>query len=169
MNYETEIWKPIASSPGYAVSSLGRVKNETTGALRKLVNHRNGYLQIGIRSSNYLVHRLVALAHLPPVTGKDFVNHKDCDKHNNTLQNLEWVTKSENILHANQHGLTPIGNARAKHPRAKLSEEQVSEIRQLLAQKKLTQKEIGAMYSVTPSTVQLISANKNWSTKTVLS
>jgi hypothetical protein len=54
---------------------------------------------------NYLAHRLVAMAFIPNPLGKKFVNHIDGDKQNNNSDNLEWVTKSENALHAFKLGL----------------------------------------------------------------
>jgi hypothetical protein len=53
----------------------------------------------------YLVHRLVAETYLENPKGFEFVNHKDGNKQNNSVDNLEWVTRSENMLHAHQTGL----------------------------------------------------------------
>ena len=110
-----EIWRDIKGYEGiYQVSNLGNVKSldritvrsdgkimTFKGCLLKYRFHQNGYASICIKRKNYLVHRLVANAFLDK---EDFdkidVNHIDCDKSNNALENLQWVSKSENIQHA---------------------------------------------------------------------
>lgn len=69
----------------------------------------NGYKQVKISTNNVkksvLVHRLVAETFLPKVEGKEYINHKDGNKLNNTLCNLEWCTMKENKKHAIDNGL----------------------------------------------------------------
>lgn len=60
----------------------------------------SGYKVVIISNTSNLVHRLVALAFIPNPEGKQTVNHKDGDKINNTLENLEWATYSENGKHS---------------------------------------------------------------------
>lgn len=132
-----ETWKPIEGYEGlYEVSSLGRIRRlkfvNTHGyqdkiTILKLQHRKNGYMQVILhdkeRSSECLVHRLVARAFLPRVDGKEFVNHKDGNKANNRVDNLEWCTRSENMLHAYKSGLaTPPAKGRfgekSNHARA---------------------------------------------------
>lgn len=68
------------------------------------INNR-GYKTVGIQKTTYMVHRLVAKAFLDKPTGKDFVNHKDGNKLNNHVDNLEWCTIKENNQHARDTGL----------------------------------------------------------------
>lgn len=98
-----EEWKDI---PGYEsryqISSLGRIKKLGTGIImRQHIN--NGYLKCRLRSRNmrgsFWVHRIVAMAFLPNALECAYVNHKDRDRLNNTLENLEWVTPKENTAH----------------------------------------------------------------------
>lgn len=68
------------------------------------LNNR-GYLSVVIRRKTYMVHRLVAQAFIPNPQNKPFVNHKDGDKTNNHVDNLEWCTAAENNQHARDTGL----------------------------------------------------------------
>lgn len=118
-----EIWKPILDFEGlYEVSNLGRVKSLVlTGQ-----GHRNKrserILRHGINSSGYplvslqnnkfkkslAVHRLVATAFIENPTNKPCVNHIDGNKSNNMIDNLEWVSFSENNNHAWLNGLAKV-------------------------------------------------------------
>lgn len=107
---EQKIWRQVVGYEGfYMVSNTGRVKRIKggRGARAGKIIKQNlgtcGYMQV-VLSKNCVektcrVHRIVAEAFLEPVTGKDFVNHKDGNKTNNNVDNLEWCTKSENSLH----------------------------------------------------------------------
>lgn len=111
-------WKPCVSRAGYEVSDLGQVKNSTTG---RILHPRNGtYQQVhlydGGEGEPHTIHRLMAEAWLgPPPVGKTQVNHKDGEKHNNVITNLEWATPSENqrhaidVLHKQPPGEKPVG------------------------------------------------------------
>lgn len=104
-----ERWKPIPFfSDKYRVSSLGRIKNIKTG--RILCPHPTnvGYLTIqlsrnGVAKSMY-VHRLVAMAFLPNPNNLQEVNHKDFNRENNHLNNLEWCSREQNAKHAAKNG-----------------------------------------------------------------
>ena len=77
------------------------------GRVLRLKKTNAGYLTVQLlnRGRMILVHRLVALSFLENKENKPQVNHIDGDKTNNNLINLEWMTKSENQIHAYENGL----------------------------------------------------------------
>jgi hypothetical protein len=103
-----EEWKDIPfdiinGGKGYKISNYGRIKNYN-GRIHVGSNHNSGYI---IFKSIYLIHRLVAQVFIPNPDNKKCVNHKDGNKKNNNINNLEWNTMSENSQHAHDTGLNP--------------------------------------------------------------
>ena len=96
-------WKIIEKASNYEISNYGEVKNKITNQISKptLVG---GYLSIGLPINNKnvtsFIHRLVATKFLTCLDESFVVNHKDGDKINNNVENLEWVSRSENAKHA---------------------------------------------------------------------
>jgi hypothetical protein len=126
---QTEIWKPISGYNGYyEVSNFGRVRSITrkiertdpkniskkrlftySGKLVPFWITKKGYcrctLNINGIKKNHLVHRLVANEFLINEEKKEQVNHINCIKTDNRVENLEWVTNLENYLHSVKNGL----------------------------------------------------------------
>lgn len=104
-------WKDIPGTEGrYKVNQLGQVFSNTTGKILKPQKTKNtGYIQykLMLRGSRmcFTGHRLVAELFIPNPLNKPQVNHKDGDKTNNHISNLEWSTRSENMTHAKDMGL----------------------------------------------------------------
>jgi hypothetical protein len=99
-----EIWAPIARWEGkYEVSSIGQVRNLQSGVVLKPRKDKDGYLLLSLwdqgKKTDVKIHRIVATAFILNPSGKPQVNHKDGDKANNRIENLEWATDSENKRH----------------------------------------------------------------------
>lgn len=100
---EGEIWVKIKrGTKEFFISNFGRIKDIKYERLRPL--NKSEYLRIHIDKKMYNVHILVAETFIPNLDSKPVVNHKDCNKHNNKVDNLEWCTSSENTLHAWKNG-----------------------------------------------------------------
>lgn len=120
-------WRPIEEL-GIEVSDSGNVRNATTGKWIRPHMTGHGYLRVGIKHHTFYVHRLVMEAfHAPCPQGME-VGHINNVPTDNRLENLQYVTSSQNKLHAVKSGTWPIGRRRWN---AVLSEETVREIRRL--------------------------------------
>jgi hypothetical protein len=137
-----EEWLPVREFPDhYEVSSHGRVRNIGTyhrsfiGKIRKPQIARNGYPMylLSIRSTKVmrLAHRMVVDAFLGPIPEGMQVNHKDGDKANCRVENLEIVTNGENRAHSYRVlGVRPNGARGVRNIHAKLTFAQIEEIRE---------------------------------------
>ena len=166
-----ESWLPVDGWP-YEVSDKGRVRRTLRApgtrpglVLRPHATNR-GYLRVQLRSENkpkhVAVHRLVAGAFVPSRRGAPYVNHIDGDRTNNCAENLEWVTQSENQIHAYATGLQGLG---AKHGRSKLTEGQVEEIIARHAAGE-TQTALAREYPVNQSMISKIVRGEFWKRRT---
>lgn len=113
------MWKKIIISgieTIYSVSSNGEVRNDERNTLLTQQSdneYKTVSLSIGNGNMrNKRVHRLVAEAFIPNPENKQYVNHKDGVRYHNNIENLEWVTPSENSIHAVKSGLKGIQRAR---------------------------------------------------------
>ena len=174
---EKEIWKDIEGYVGlYQVSNLGRVrsldrtivykegkKHFYKGQILKQCRNKKGYLRVPLSTNDMrktvIVHRLVATAFIPNPLSLPQVNHKDGNKANNSALNLEWVTGSENTQHAVKFGLIKKGGG--SHS-AKLSNQEVSEIRQLYSTGDYSQSDLAKKYKVVERTIFRIIHNKTY-------
>lgn len=118
-----EIWKDIPNYEGlYQASNLGRIRSllrewkqkhysginshyKKEGKIMKLRERNgNGYLYVALtknkKQKKYLVHRIIAKTFLKRKESENYINHLDCNKKNNRIDNLEWCTQSHNIKYA---------------------------------------------------------------------
>ena len=108
-------FREVENHPGYWVTNTGEVlsenyaKSDLAGFL-KLRNNGQGYLQVSLKRKSAGIHRLVAKAFIPNPNNLPEVNHEDGDKTNNNVENLKWVTRSENEQHSLKNGLRKCGS-----------------------------------------------------------
>ena len=100
------MWKKIKNFPNYEINETGEIKNIKRNKLLKPTSNKagKGYLYVSLynngKHKRFFVHRLVAICFIPNVLNKPYVNHKDGNTINNSVDNLEWVTSYENVRHA---------------------------------------------------------------------
>lgn len=113
------MWKAIKNYEGvYEINKLGEIRRVKTGKILRGYVGPDGYKRVGLtvncKTKPYLIHRLIAIAFIPNPNNYPCVNHKDENKSNNSLDNLEWCTYKYNLnygthnLRANESRKKPI-------------------------------------------------------------
>lgn len=165
---EGEVIMPISGFEGlFAISSFGRVlsypkvQNGWLHTDRKQIIDNRGYLRVslgkdGIRAT-FKVHRIVAQHFIENPLNLAEVNHKDGDKFNNRVYNLEWATRKENMVHARDSGLLYKAEG-SKNGFSILNEQQALAI----WQSKLSTKELANEYNVSLHCIYDIKSGKSW-------
>lgn len=168
-----EKWKKIDGYKYYFVSNLGRVKsindkgNWGDKRTLKIIVRKSGYCVVNLNSysdggkkmKQYRVHQLVARAFIPNPEKKPTINHLDGNKENNHVDNLEWCTHSENMLHAYKNGLC----IREKGVNTTtLTVDDVKEIRKRYKNENISQYQLSKDYSVVESTIRNVINKTSW-------
>ena len=169
-----ESWQPVKETLGrYWISDMGRLATmnhyardghagkvkimkpaETEGYMKTMITINGKSRTIGI-------HRLVAEAFLGERPEGFDINHKDGVSTNNRLDNLEYCTHSENVLHSYRHGLQKLPKG-SLNPYAKLTEEQVIEIRLRFKPYVVMMKDLTIEYGVKKATIKDVVTRKSW-------
>lgn len=169
-----EQWKRIYWANDYEISNLGRVRswkvNPPNRKNKDVLNPKelsikigsSGYPCVAIWSNDGIkkmpsVHSLVAEAFLGPRPDGMIICHKDDNKTNAKLENLEYGTHSKNKKQAIENGIAPVGEL---HPQSKLTNKNVIEIKKMLNDGNLTHKQIGDIFGVSRFTISSIKYGK---------
>lgn len=168
-----EIWKDIPGFEGtHQVSNLGNFKAlkrmRSNGRVVCLYKEKimkpnlegNGYYQIQIFSKPHSAHRLVAKAFIPNPKNKEQINHKNGIKTDNRVENLEWLTRSENCKHSFVIGLQC--NKGENHPSHKVTAEIVREIRAKYIPNIYTSRRLAKEYRLSKTNILDIVNRKIW-------
>ena len=173
-----ELWKPVVGYEGvYEVSSKGRVRSvdrvliDRNGREKNfrgqiIATHLNKYgypictLWRCGKGKTSTIHRLVAISFLENENDKPQVNHIDGNKENNSIDNLEWVTNSENDIHAFEIGLRTTRRG-VDCNFTKLTDEIVLSIRDM-KKKGATQRHIAQTFNISEGNVSQIVNRKRW-------
>ena len=164
----TEVIKGIKGFEGrYTISNLGIVRSLLTGKIMKPYVTKFGYARVNLRIAHsrdyksYFVHRLGAFTFLENKDNLAEVNHKDCNRLNNRVDNLEWMSKEDNIRYSFTHG--NASNKGLKNPNAKLDLNDIKAIRSLKATNRFYDTQIAKLFRVSSSTINKIVNNEIWS------
>lgn len=108
-----ETWIKIKDFENYEISNKGQVRNTKTNKMKALHDNGKGYLYVDLWKNNKeyrkSVHRLVAQAFIPNPDNLPCVNHKDYNRQNNDVSNLEWISYRDNNLYSLPNYTTPPG------------------------------------------------------------
>lgn len=175
---EKEIWSPVKElSDYYEVSTYGRVKSVprmvnsghgskrfVKGGFRKPCLGTTGYWHLTFvingKTKAARLHRMVAEAFIPNPENKPCVNHRDGDKLNNHVNNLEWCTYSENSIHAHKTGLSSVKKGEDV-ANSIFKTADVLRIRELF-EMGVTQPELQKIYSASYAAINSIVRRRTW-------
>ena len=159
-----EIWKAVVGYEGmYEVSDLGRVRNRR-GRILRLHENTHGYLSVGIYSlggsarRTRMIHTLVLEAFVGPRPDNMEACHGTGGRHDNSLGNLRWGTKVENMADKHRDGTMPFGEINGN---ARLTTKEVLEIRNLAGEGR-SFRSLAQQYEVTKRTISLVVRRKTW-------
>jgi len=161
------IWNDIIEDGiflNYQVSNNGLVRNKITGKILKQDISNSGYYRVSIYFNKHdfkhrSVHRLVAIAFIPNPENKREVNHIDGNKLNNNVSNLEWVTRSENEIHAMKTGL--FLNSGSNNANSKYLESQIHMVCKLF-ENKVPSMLISYITKINKNTLRNIRTGRQW-------
>lgn len=143
------------------------IKSAYTGNVLTPHKDKDGYLRVKVwipelkKTKGVFVHRAIAKAFLPNLDNKPCINHKDSNRQNNSLENLEWCTEKENYLHGREFGNIRVGKSGLENYKCKYSEDLIHKIC-LMLQKGLTQVSVAKELDVPKSLIYDIRSGTTW-------
>ena len=147
------------------VEHLGKGRFATGYILSPKPDHK-GYLRTTLyvdgQRYNIAIHLMVLKTFVGTRPEGNVANHKNGDKTDNRLENLEWTTQAQNVHHAINLGLFSFAGAGEQHPNAQLTADKVREIRRLFATEQYTKVALGHMFGVTDANIRAIVNRKTW-------
>ena len=150
----------------YLINEYGKIWSLRSNIFMKPFFDKRNYLKVALRNQtgckHYFIHRLVTIQFIKNIGNKPQVNHKDTNKLNNHISNLEWCTNQENMTHAHSMNLYNNIPKGENHINSKLTNNDVIKIKKLLDQKKLNQKQIAKKFNVDPSRISSIKMGVSW-------
>jgi hypothetical protein len=158
-----EKWKVVPLFERYEASNIGNVRHAVTKRAKKSTLTKTGRLQInlwnGKKNVLSLVHRIILLTFIGECPAGHECNHKDGNPKNNKIENLEWVTRSQNLSHAYANNLN--SQKGDQNGNAKLKEEDVINIKKLI-QSGIPQAEIARRFNTPKPTINHIATGYTW-------
>lgn len=159
-------WRPVVRSGQkvtYEISEEGirRIDNKKSRKLCLIGDYYSICLWENGKGTSARFHRLLAIAFIPNPENKPEVNHKNGIKTDNRLENLEWATKSENMLHAYQNGLVHAVKGE-KASISKLSEKIVMSIRERHQAGSVNISALARQYGVCGATIDKAIKRETW-------
>jgi len=155
---------PIPDHPRYEITRNGIIRNRSNKRIKSQYVGSTGYYMVSFSYNNHSnpkrVHRLLAAAFLENPNSLPCINHKNGDKLDNCLLNLEWCTHAQNMKHAFDTGLA--NNTGTNNGQSKLTDSKVKKIKSLLRLGK-TQQSIADKYGVSRSCILGINVGRLWS------
>lgn len=155
----------------FEISNSGLLKNVSTGNILKLTISKTGYysvcISLGSRNNRKLIkiHKAIAETFIPNPHNYPCINHKDGNKLNNSINNLEWCTNRHNIIHAYQNNLIDTTKISGEnHKKSKLTNEIVNFIRDNYKprDKEFGSRALARKFNINHEVIRRIFARKMW-------
>lgn len=156
-------FKTIKDFPNYKINSIGQVRNIKTGKFINIRVSKIGYKTCNLWKNNKYktkyIHRLIATYFIKNPYGYNVINHKNGNKLDNSINNLEWCSIKQNVCHAIELGLIPLGE---KRKNSKLTNAIAKQIYEELHNNNCTNKELSIKYKISQTQISDIRNKKAW-------
>lgn len=164
------MWKEAYGFDNYLCNEQGQIYSLISKKIMKTHNDKDGYQQLRMtikkgKAVTVKAHRLIAQTFLPNPENKPHINHKDGNKMNNAVSNLEWCTAKENNKHARKVGL--LNDCGINNSRAVCDQKMLDKIRQLISEGK-TNTEIEKITGISNGVVSHIRRGTHYKEREVM-